>query len=508
MAGMAVLSLLAGAAVAPAHAQTTRQITINGGGPPDPSKPGYAGLVAGAGQRQYLRELATARAQPGRTKRRRSLVYFAHLTDFQLADEESPARIDSLAPVQPNTSAWRPEEALVPATIDAEFRRLNTLTSASPNRGLNGRRAAMDLATLGGDQIDNQQENEALWVRQLIEGRQLLDPNSGVSDYSTCTSEQRDALAQRPADEARRYTGLQDYADYNGGQGYGNFYDPDRPAGAYAQWPQYTGLMDSAQRPFVPVGLRRGMRAGSNLRGHREPRDGCFRLQHRHGVRRPIGHRLLQALRPELVPAASREHGVRIPERVRRSPRSAPSLREPADLKGIYSRGTRPDGHGFKFVDPAENTASGGSASYYAWSPKRRLRFITLDTSSIGTGVVGEAEGNLDDPQFQWLRAQLRAAKAAHQMVVVFGHHPPGRMTASAPDEAAGACQGDGVGCDPDPRNSSPIHLRSDLQRLFDANSNLVAYVSAHVHVNRIRPCSGRCSKEGELVVDCHQLFD
>ena len=426
MAGMAVLSLLAAAAVAPAHAQTTRQITINGGAPPDPSKPGYAGLVPGAGQRQYLRELATARAQPGRTKRRRSLAYFAHLTDFQLADEESPARIDSLAPVQPNTSAWRPEEALVPATIDAEFRRLNTLTAASPNRGLNGRRAAMDLAILGGDQIDNQQENEALWVRQLIEGGQLLDPNSGVSDYSTCTSGQRDALAQRPADEARRYTGLQDYADYNGGQGDGNFYDPNRSAGAYAQWPQYTGLMDSAQRPFVPVGLRRGSAPvptyavtgnhETEVLGYNTATESADRLAT--GCFKPFVQNPSQPLRASTVFAS--QNGFAVPPDPHRR------FVSPADLKGIYSRGTQPDGHGFKFVDPAENTASGGSASYYAWSPKRRLRFITLDTSSIGTGVVGGAEGNLDDPQFQWLRAQLRAAKAAHQMVVVFGHHPPG----------------------------------------------------------------------------------
>ena len=35
-------------------------------------------------------------AQPGRELRRRSLAYFSQLTDFQLADEESPARVEFL----------------------------------------------------------------------------------------------------------------------------------------------------------------------------------------------------------------------------------------------------------------------------------------------------------------------------------------------------------------------------------------------------------------------------
>ena len=41
------------------------------------------------------------------------------------------------------------------------------------------RRAPMDFAILTGDQADNQQQNETTWVRQLIEGGQTVDPNSG-----------------------------------------------------------------------------------------------------------------------------------------------------------------------------------------------------------------------------------------------------------------------------------------------------------------------------------------
>jgi hypothetical protein len=165
--------------------------------------------------------------------------------------------------------------------------------------------------------------------------------------------------------------------------------------------------------------------------------------------------------------------------------------------KRIYAGGSQRDAHGFGFVDGAQNAASAGSAAYYAWTPKRGLRFISLDTASEGSGANGGAEGNLDDPQYQWLRVQLARAKRARQVVVVFGHHPIRRLIAGTPDEAAGPCNGSSPGCDSDPRRSTPIHLRGDIERLFNATPNVVAYLSGHTHVNRIRPCATKCVKKG-----------
>ena len=61
----------------------------------------------------------------------------------------------------------------------------------------------------------------------------------------------------------------------------------------------------------------------------------------------------------------------------------------------------------------AQLTASAGTASYYSWSPKRGLRFISLDT--VGEG--GGQNGNLDDPQYRWLKGELTAARKRHQLV-------------------------------------------------------------------------------------------
>ncbi|MGI8750484.1 MAG: metallophosphoesterase family protein [Thermoleophilaceae bacterium] len=495
---IAAIALLGagGVAIAQTPAASTRQFTLTAGGPFDPAKPGFAGLVTGPGQRQFLREIGSARAQPGRSRRRTSLTYFAQLTDLHLVDEESPARIDSLAPVQPNTSAQRPQEALMAATIDAGMRRLNAFTTASPNAGAKGARAPMDMALLTGDQADNQQENEVTWMRQLLEGGQSLDPNSGISDYSRCTAEQRAGLARLPLDEAGRYTGLQDYGDYNGGAGDGNFYDPNRPAGVYGAFPQYSGLMDSAQRAFVPAGLRRGAVAVPTYvssGNHDEAVQGYVSAtqsadQVATGCFKPYIQSPATNFGANEVLAS--QSGFAVPPDPRR--RFVNSVQN----KRIYSSGAQRDAHGFGFVDPAQNAGSGGSASYYAWTPKRGVRFVSLDTASEGTAAKGGAEGNLDEPQYQWLRGELRKAKRAKQVVVVFGHHPIRRLIASIPDEAAGPCNGN-VGCDADPRNSSPVHLRGDVERLFNANPNVVAYLSGHTHVNRIRPCATRCVKKG-----------
>ena len=50
------------------------------------------------------------------------------------------------------------------------------------------------------------------------------------------------------------------------------------------------------------------------------------------------------------------------------------------------------------------------------------------------------ADGNVDDPQFQWLEAELEEAEAADELVVLFSHHAIPSLTADVPDELAPPC--------------------------------------------------------------------
>jgi len=364
------------------------------------------------------------------------------------------------------------------------------------------------LAILTGDEADNQQENEVAWVRQLIEGGQTVDPNSGTRDYSDCSLLDRAALNGQPDDEAQHYTGVQDYSDYNGGTGDPNFYDPNRPAGpVFTSWPRYPGLMDRAQRPFVAMGLRRGAATvptyiangnhdaavqgnQSALASSERVATGCFK----HFATNPS--RALNADSAFGLPT-----GFAVPPDERRR------FVDRVELKRIYGAGSQADDHGFGFVDPVQNGDSGFTASYYAWDPKPGLRFIALDTISEGGGALGSPQGNIDDPQFRWLQGELARAWADRKVVVVYGHHPIRSLTSATPDEAAARCSGrynqDGTysgtrdrhghdanpGCDLDPRGSSPIHLGPDLARLLSANPNVIAYIAGHIHSNRVTPC-------------------
>ena len=120
-------------------------------------------------------------------------------------------------------------------------------------------------------------------------------------------------------------------------------------------------------------------------------------------------------------------------------------------IKAILGANNVDNDHGFGFVDPQQNQASNGSASYYAWNPPQTpgVRFISIDTNSeggilgpFGPQPTGSSNGNLDHPQFQWLRNELNKAENQGKLIVIFGHHPVRSMDSVVPDEATGDVHG------------------------------------------------------------------
>jgi hypothetical protein len=158
--------------------------------------------------------------------------------------------------------------------------------------------------------------------------------------------------------------------------------------------------------------------------------------------------------------------------------------------------------HGFGFIDPAEMAASNGNALYFSYNPKPGVRFISLDTNSSTAAALIDplsgadaSNGNLDDPQFQWLKRELEDAQAKKELVVTYSHHASSSMTFSLPDEGTLPCtvnDGHGhdlnPGCERDPRSSSPIRLGEDFVDLLCQYPAVVAHVAGHSHVNRVDP--------------------
>jgi len=497
----------AGALAAPSDTEglaTTGQRVV-------PAAPGaFRFLQLGPGESHSVREELGA-AGATRAQTRTSLVYFGQLSDFQLADEESPARVEIIDPLAtplglPFEAAWRPWEALNPQIDDAMVRQVNQFTAASPIADGSGAHRAMDFTVETGDLADSQQLNETLWVRTLLEGG-TLNPNSGVNKatyfHLLCPN-----LFVPGAAEAARYTGVQDYDDYFEGT-FPEFYDPDSPAGPHAAWPKYPGLMDRAQQSFAAAGLSvpSYVAFGNHdalVQGNAAA-NAAFE-QVATGCLKPMGpvpnpENAAALLSSLLNPTSLLGTLLTSPKNLILVP-GDPNRRfvSKKQFKDIFKAGGQADGHGFDHIEAAQESASKGAAGYYSWSPTPGMRFISVDTvAEAGTIFTptgnSTSDGNIDDPQFKWLRGRLEAATAADELVVIFSHHAPESLTADAADELAPPCllidaHGHDInpGCDLDPRSSQPIHLQADAVNLLHEFPNAIAWVAGHSHDNVVNP--------------------
>ena len=174
--GVSALASNAGAA-SDTTGKTTLQQTIVRSGPDRP----FDRFVLGRGEPRRTRA-ELGRPLAGRTGRRISLIYFNHFSDTQLADEESPARVEALDPTTdpaPFAAAWRPQEALGTFATDRAIDQINRFVR-SPVRAGDGSRARLENMVITGDAVDNMQRNEAEWLLTLLEGG-VVNPNSGTN---------------------------------------------------------------------------------------------------------------------------------------------------------------------------------------------------------------------------------------------------------------------------------------------------------------------------------------
>jgi 3',5'-cyclic AMP phosphodiesterase CpdA len=143
-----------------------------------------------------------------------------------------------------------------------------------------------------------------------------------------------------------------------------------------------------------------------------------------------------------------------------------------------------PIGHGFGHVEPARlNDGDDRNDGYYAFDAGGgRMRMIVINTIIDGVdpriptdllrNPAALADGGMDRVQFQWLDAQLAAARAAGKLVMVFSHHPDltfaefGTFASLVPIEVPAA----------------------ELDGLLASYPNVIAWVAGHTHRHRIRP--------------------
>ena len=484
---------------------TTAQKTLVGGETEGP----FEGLTIAGGDAYEVRRLATAR--PNRRKRRVSVIYFGQLTDFQLADEESPAReerFDGDPFRRASAAGFRPQETMTVHEIEMAIRQVNRFVR-SPIRQRGGKRARLANVVATGDLADGMQRNEVEWVRTLLEGGQL-DPNSGTTDLAGTL-----CPPGTPLDNPANYTGVQDYDDYSPDNPL--FWDPESLLGIYAErgFPTYPGLLDRAQQPFQAEGLK--VPSYIAFGNHDALYIGTSAVFP--GVLTPgasFEQTAVNCLKP-VYPVSDQDAaaGGLSPEFLQSLLTSDPGkvMQVPPDAnrefvdheqyKQVFVGHQQRDNHGFAYVDQSELQASGGHAAYYSFSPRPGIRYIVLDTVSEAgqlvspssfsdNGISDGSKGNIDDPQWQWLKKEITKAENRDELIIPFAHHATPQLTVEVPDEL-GRCSGIpfhghdlNASCDTDPRSSTPIHGGEDLEALFEAHPNVVLFVAGHSHENEI----------------------
>jgi metallophosphoesterase (TIGR03767 family) len=409
----------------------------------------YRALRWRDGEPTVLREdLATRHGRRGTT----SLLHLAHLTDLQLADVQSPGRLEFLHDHvgQPGFELlipmFRPQELL---GVHAAEAMVATLEAVGPSP-LTG--AALQAAVTTGDNIDNAQLDELGWYLTVLSGGRL-DQRTGGPEYD----------------------GPQDGTDPRFWSPEGSA--PDRYRTEYG-YPAAPGLLAAAAAPFTATGL--SVPWYTAYGNH----DGLF--QGRAAFDGALAAALTGARKPVALPAGP------VPDIVTdalaflagpaRSVTPDPARRPVTRREFVeahFGDGGRPDGHGFTEDNRGDGTA------YYVSDDLPGVRLVTLDT----TNPHGAHDGSLDRRQLQWLERQLAEVHSRHldaagrwvegsgddRLVVLCSHHGADTLT-----NPLGA-----------PEQEGPRVLAPELLATLHRFPNVVLWLNGHVHRHAVRPHRG-----------------
>jgi 3',5'-cyclic AMP phosphodiesterase CpdA len=458
-----------------------------------------------------------------------SIINFLQLSDFQIVDEESPARVEFLDTTQrgifnPFSAAYRPQESLTTQVAEAMVRAARNTRSPITSD-------LLDLTILTGDNADSQQYNETRWFIDILDGHTFVNPDSGIP-----TSDCPDPTPGTVYDGVQGGGQLLGYydPDASGPDADGDGYSPNKgenagETGRPVTVRDFPGLFEAANQPFMALGvdmpwytafgnhdaLVQGnspyaysgpFGASGELWGpdpqnnaYHEIATGCVK----------VSNATTSVFTDPLPDVTDPLSTVVVPPDARRcflakddptsSPPDSPCFESSWVEEHFATTGT-PLGHGLApapcepdplLLDPEECAGYGrpleailNHDGYYSFSPVPGLRFAVLDSVTDECGTLFCSEGSIDDAQFQWLEEQILLAQLSSEYVMVFSHHSLAttRWPSTDPTEEP-IHYGRRIDReDPsDPQN--PIGGES-LEELYCRSPNLLAHIDGHEHEN------------------------
>ena len=411
----------------------------------------YRILLAGAGEDFIARvDLLGREADPRRSTSRRSLYYFAHLSDIHVIDAQTPARMDAIQSIAPDlfTDACRPQDTLTTHVLASVVDSVVAAQSSS----ITGAPLASAIST--GDSADNLSSLETRWYIDILDGKDVT-PNSGAVGV---------------------YEGPQIWSEAT------YAYHPDDPMGdvygAYG-YPTVPGMLAAAvSNPVTSQGLPVPWFAVYG--NHDATYMGTFRADpalfawavgsRKAATGEALGLNWLQGFATDLSVAQIAINAIResvgfLPGIRDVTADPARKLLERADFMQAHLDSPAvpgPVGHGWTQanVDSGETWWSADMTPY--------LRVFGLDTCNLAAG----ADGAVPQDQFDWLQAQLEKCQTQGRLAIICSHHNSLTLENGATPVTGG---------------QPLIHAEEFIDMLL-RYPVCIAWLNGHTHINTLTP--------------------
>ena len=404
-------------------------------------------------------DLLPAGAAPRTTGKKAKLLRFFTFTDVHITDKEAPNQLIAFQKTEPFavniSSIYSPVMLSTTQVLDAAIQTVNALHKSDP----------FDFGVMLGDASNNPTHIELRWYIDVFDGKRIT-PSSGAH-----AGADNDRLPE--AVQGRRARPL--HSLVSGRRQSRSLLSRLVPARRRRPEPSRStyvaGAVWAIGDPLIPKMANfpvlfdvAALQGQAGLLPRRDRRLDAVRDDRRRG---PAADPAFAAGAPKVVADPARR-----------------ALDKPAWIAEFFRTTTQPVGHGFHLARKSRFGRRDPGFACYSFAPKSHLplKVIVLDDTQVSDDGSHDIHGHgyLDAARWAWLKEELDAGQANHQLMIVAAHVP----IAVAPIGSEVEWWGETNGIAPDKRNAVAL---SELIDKLRATPNLLMWIAGHRHVNTVK---------------------